>query len=210
MTVTKVRRNATVSKARILDTAEKLFSNHGYDGVSMRIVSTKGRISLGLLTYHFATKDILFEAVISRRAETLNAARKRTFEALPRDYSLEQVIDAFTRPILELMTSSDRGWRAYGRLVALMAQDYRWTELTMSYFGGITEETLKRIMIAEPRLGRAIAIRAFTHLISVLMGTFAINGLLDRLSQGKMTSEDLASAYPVMLTFIVSGIRGLR
>jgi TetR/AcrR family transcriptional regulator len=73
-----------VVRARVLQSAERLFSRHGFEGVSLRDVAKASGISMGLIQYHFKSKDGLYEAV---RAEAMRAyleAQRDTF-ALPPD-----------------------------------------------------------------------------------------------------------------------------
>ncbi|KLD75648.1 TetR/AcrR family transcriptional regulator [Xanthomonas hyacinthi] len=205
----KVKRDAATSRALILDAAERLFAENGFDGVPMRTISSGAGIGLGLLTYHFPAKEALLEAVIARRAGSLKDAQFAAFARLSPSDTLEDVMDAFTRPILELMSSGDPGWRAYGQLIAVLEQQRRWMPLLQAYFRDIGFAAMERISIAEPRLDKAAGLRAFSCFISVIMGAFAINGGLDIISDGRMASEDLRAAYPTMMRFVVGGFRAL-
>ncbi len=52
------------TKARILDTAEELFMEHGYEGTSIRAITRQARANLGAVTYHFGSKKNLYEEVL--------------------------------------------------------------------------------------------------------------------------------------------------
>jgi AcrR family transcriptional regulator len=41
---------------RILASAERLFADHGFDGVSMREIAANAKAQLALIHYHFGTK----------------------------------------------------------------------------------------------------------------------------------------------------------
>jgi AcrR family transcriptional regulator len=49
----------------LLDAAVFLFSQHGYDGTSVRSITTLAGANLGAITYHFGSKEALYEAVLS-------------------------------------------------------------------------------------------------------------------------------------------------
>lgn len=53
----------------ILDTAERLFNEHGYNAVSLRDIADVLQISKGNLTYHFQKKEDLIEACVVRNHE---------------------------------------------------------------------------------------------------------------------------------------------
>jgi AcrR family transcriptional regulator len=69
------------SRVAILDAAEALFSEHGFDAVTMRQAARLAGVDSALLHYYFGDKRGLFDAVFLRRAEILNRQR---IEALDR------------------------------------------------------------------------------------------------------------------------------
>jgi AcrR family transcriptional regulator len=66
----------------IIETAERLFAEHGYDATSTARIATEAGVPSGLVFYHFATKLDLLLAVVQERpapSEVLrSAARGRT------------------------------------------------------------------------------------------------------------------------------------
>ena len=51
------------AKARIRQVALELFATNGSDGTSMRAISSRAGVTVGLITHHFGTKAGLIEAV---------------------------------------------------------------------------------------------------------------------------------------------------
>jgi AcrR family transcriptional regulator len=66
----------------IIETAERLFAEHGYDATSTARIAHEAGVPSGLVFYHFATKEELLLAIVHERptpAEVLrSAARGRT------------------------------------------------------------------------------------------------------------------------------------
>jgi AcrR family transcriptional regulator len=50
----------------LLDAAEQVFAEGGFDGASVRAITGRARANLGAVTYHFGSKAALFEAVVER------------------------------------------------------------------------------------------------------------------------------------------------
>ena len=50
----------------ILDTAERLFSAHGFDGVAVRDLAREMDLTASSLYNHFPSKQALYEAVLER------------------------------------------------------------------------------------------------------------------------------------------------
>lgn len=54
-------------KDHILDVAEKVFSDLGYDGASTRTISGEAGVNMAMLNYYFGSKEGLFLAVFDRK-----------------------------------------------------------------------------------------------------------------------------------------------
>jgi AcrR family transcriptional regulator len=202
-------RNGDNTRTAILDAAENLFAAASFDIVSMRDVAAKARVPLGLINYHFQSKEKLFEAIIARRSDELNGRRRAAFDALKGKPDLQQVLDVFFRPYLELMMQGGTGWRAYGRLLAQTGQQQRWTRLITRHFKETQELILDALMRAEPRLTTEAVARGYVHMVSVMFGMFATNDLLSVVSNRAYSSRDFERAYAYALPFLVGAFEGL-
>ena len=65
------------TRARILDTAMRLFAEIGYHPASNAVIAEHADLTRGAMLYHFATREALLDAVIPH----IQAARARLFEA---------------------------------------------------------------------------------------------------------------------------------
>jgi len=115
------------TRERILRAAERLFAEHGYDGVSVRRIAAAAGVQLALLTYYFHSKLGLYRAVFQRRIEPISAQRRellnRVLRRIDPPPSIEEILDALARPWVELR---DRpGGQHYSRLIAREAGDPR-------------------------------------------------------------------------------------
>ncbi|HYK75561.1 MAG TPA: TetR family transcriptional regulator [Daejeonella sp.] len=54
-------------KDLLLDVAERLFSELGYDGTSTRLIAREADVNMAMLNYYFGSKDGLYKAVLTRR-----------------------------------------------------------------------------------------------------------------------------------------------
>ena len=107
------------TKQRILDAAEELFARHGFTGASLRQVTSRAKVNLAAVNYHFGSKDNLIEEVFRRRLDELSRRRLESLAEVEASghASLESVLDAFITPALEL--SLDRkGGSVFMRVLA--------------------------------------------------------------------------------------------
>jgi AcrR family transcriptional regulator len=54
-------------KDHILDVAERIFADMGFDGASTRMISGEASVNMAMLNYYFGSKEGLFLAVIERK-----------------------------------------------------------------------------------------------------------------------------------------------
>jgi AcrR family transcriptional regulator len=65
--VPEMEKEKTDKKDHILDVAEKVFSELGYDGASTRLISGEANVNMAMLNYYFGSKEGLFIAVFERK-----------------------------------------------------------------------------------------------------------------------------------------------
>lgn len=100
------QRDADRSRAAILDAAETLFAEHGFDAVTMAQVGAAAGVSRGTPGYFFGTKEALYRVVVERAAATLRIlaetlrARDGDTRRTPAE-RVQETVDAF----LALLTS---------------------------------------------------------------------------------------------------------
>jgi AcrR family transcriptional regulator len=70
------------TRERLLDAAEDLFGEHGFDGASVRAITAHARANLGAVTYHFGSKEELYLAAFFRRVRPVNERRLAELAAL--------------------------------------------------------------------------------------------------------------------------------
>lgn len=91
---------------RLLDTAERLFGEHGYHGVGMRMLADEARVNLGATTYHFGSKEALYVETFLRRFRPTNAERLRLLEEAEaksggKPLPVEKIVECMIRPPFE-------------------------------------------------------------------------------------------------------------
>ncbi len=52
------------SREMLLRTAEKLFAEHGFDGVSTRMIHHESGVNMAMISYYFGSKEGLFQALM--------------------------------------------------------------------------------------------------------------------------------------------------
>lgn len=99
------------TKQRILGAAEELFARLGFEGASLRQVTTAAGVNLAAVNYHFGSKEALVEEVFRRRLDELNGRRLAALAGIAgRDEtSLDDVLAAYIEPALDLSHDGSGG-----------------------------------------------------------------------------------------------------
>lgn len=66
----------------ILDVAEKLFAEQGFEAISVREISKAADINIAMISYYFGSKEKLYEEVVNRKLISFDTYRSK-IEALP-------------------------------------------------------------------------------------------------------------------------------
>ena len=88
---------------RILKTAERLFAERGFNGVSVRDLAGAANVNIASIGYHFRNKEGLLAEVYRRHCEPMIEERLRGLEAashLAGSARVKAIIEAFVRPAL--------------------------------------------------------------------------------------------------------------
>lgn len=198
---------------RILDAAEALFAERGYDGVTLRQIASEAGVDVALASYHFGKKIDLFNAVFERRADALNRSRLEALRRVqqanaPRGPTVEQIIEAFLRPLELTQENADPGWRHYLALIAYVNNSTFWGKQMMSkLFDDLVQEFIEALRGALPGASDENLYWCYHNLSGALTLTFAQTKRIDTLSRGKCLSSDFQAAYDHMIPFVAAGFR---
>ena len=117
-----VARGSAETKERILDAAETLFMEHGYEATSLRALTAAAGVNLAAVNYHFGTKEELFQAVLTRRLDPMNQRRLELLtrleaESAPKPLPCDRILSALLVPALTLARDPKRGGSNFLRLL---------------------------------------------------------------------------------------------
>lgn len=208
-------RDAEATRERILDSAEALFARRGFNGVTVRQIMSAAGSDVALAYYHFKSKRDLFDAVLLRRAKTLNELRLTALDELEARHALdavsvEEIIEAFTSPLLDILENDPEEWRDYMALIAQINNSPEWGgELMTRFFDPLVNRFLDAIRRVMPGCREEDLFWSYHFLSGALTLTFAETGRIDNLSGGLCRSSDMAAANARMARFIAAGFREL-
>lgn len=103
------------TRERLLETAERLFAEKGFDGTSVRAITAEAGCNLAAVNYHFGGKDQLYEEIFRQRLAVLRSQRlasiRSVVEKRDGEISLETLLREFATTFLEPFMDSGRIWQ---------------------------------------------------------------------------------------------------
>ena len=109
------------TRDRILDIAECLFGERGYESTSLRQVIFEAGVNLAAVHYHFGSKQELLDAIVLRGAVPLNEERialldRYEKEASPGPVPVDRVLRALLAPTFQAAERKPQFVKLMGRL----------------------------------------------------------------------------------------------
>lgn len=146
------------ARALIL-TAERLYGEHGLNGVSLRQILTAAKqANSSAVQHHFGSKAGLIVAAYQTRERTLEVARAAALVALDRDErtSLKALLRAWLMPILQIYSQEERLTYARFSLQLLPLDDQHHPYFKSLQFSPASVELTQRIRGCLPDLPGAV------------------------------------------------------
>jgi AcrR family transcriptional regulator len=200
------------TKDRILDAAESLFAQHGFDATSLRMITASAGVNLASVNYHFQSKNSLIEAVLTRRIAPLNRERLEmlaSLEAANASPALEDVVHAFVAPVVRKRLGGGEQGADVGRLFGRIYSDP--CECARASFFSQMREILRPFTSAFRRaLPGLPAVEVLWRIhfgVGVMAHTLAGMEHLKNVSGGLCDLSDVEGVIDRIVTFVCAGMR---
>ncbi|WP_027213730.1 TetR/AcrR family transcriptional regulator [Burkholderia sp. WSM2232] len=187
------------TKSRILDAAETLFIDCGYEAMSLRQITSRAEVNLAAVNYHFGSKESLIHSMLSRRLDRLNEERVKLLERFDRmlgeRLTCEHVLGAMFIPALRLSRDPRVGGKAFLRLLGRAYTDPSAfiRDFLNAHYASVAVRFFDAFQRALPHLPREELGWRLHFAIGALSGVLAgadTESLIAEFSQGK-TMNDL-------------------
>jgi AcrR family transcriptional regulator len=85
----------------ILDVAEKLFAEQGFEAISIREISKSADINIAMVSYYFGSKEKLYEEVVNRKLISSDLIIKHIEQYEAYQEKLFAIVDLFINKFFE-------------------------------------------------------------------------------------------------------------
>ena len=199
---------------RILDAAETLFAEKGFAETSLRLITSKAKVNLAAVNYHFGSKKSLIQAVFSRFLEPLclsldEELDRRSAEGQPA-WTVELLLDVLVEQTLAVKPRSGNDLAIFMRLLGLsfsQSQGHLRRYLNDMY-GKVFHRYMQLLHKAAPeiqpvelfwRVHFMVGAAAFS-----MSGLKALRAIVETEYEVHMTTEQILR---LMVPFLAAGMR---
>ena len=198
------------TKDRILDAAERLFARDGIEATSLRTITTEAGVNLAAVNYHFQTKDALVYAVVARRLRPVNERRLAMLDECERragggPLPLDQVVDAFVRPVLEIHAGRGKEFTPLmGRLYSEPGEFIH--KVYKDHLEPVARRFVGAFQGALPELSKAELLWRLHFSFGAVAHTMGAGKLLRALSEGECDPSDVEATLARLEAFMIAGL----
>ncbi|MCP1726854.1 AcrR family transcriptional regulator [Natronospira proteinivora] len=201
------------TKERILSAAELLFAETGIATTSLRQITSRARVNLAAVNYHFGSKDGLIDAVYERRLGPVTDGWLGNIETLEKQYGdsaipVEEIVESFVLPVARLAADEVRGGRIFMRLLAQGYSEARhyFEKLFSSQYQHVLDRYRQALRHAIPDLPSESLCWRLQFLLGALTQGLS-GGELLRLIEGQADPRDTKRAVKELIPFLVAGLK---
>jgi AcrR family transcriptional regulator len=204
-----------VTRERILDSAEALFAEGGYEGTSIRDIAELAGIGIAVVGYHFGPKEALFDTVIGRRAGVMNDQRAQSLASARADagdgpIAVATLIRGYVAPFVEYARQGDNGWRNYAVLMGRLANSPRGTEVIAKHYDATARACIQELIRALPHADRAALVEGFMTMVSAMLFICASTGRLEALATSFGGTTHDGAIFDNLIAFNTAGFLALN
>ena len=199
---------------RLLDAAESLFAGKGFDGTSIRDITSQANCNVAAVNYHFGGKENLYNRVFYHHMRALRNIRiasiNRVMSQGEGQVTLEQLLRAFAMAFIGPLIDESRG----RRFIKLMIREILDPHLPKRMFADevaipIVSALRKAMGKVCPELGQKETVMFIISLIGQLMHAIHLNKMFSAEEDTGLPMPNLAEMVDHIVRFSVAGIRAV-
>jgi len=200
----------TDTRERLLDVAERLFAEHGFDAVSLRAITTEAGANLAAVNYYFGSKEALIEAVVARHVEPVNRKRIEILDGIRQggQRDVRSIVIAFIDPVLEAAARGIDGDNRFFKLMSrcMAARDERVSRLVMRQFPEVVARFVEIICESCPGVSSNTAHLRLMFMAGAMAHSLFHHDKLAILSQGRCELPSFEVLREEMVIFLAAGL----
>lgn len=199
------------TKEKILDVAEGLFAEHGFNDTSLRAITSKAGVNLASVNYHFGDKKTLVRAVLNRYLEAFMPAVQQALQELNSqdEYQMSEVFESLRTPLRALNDVRPNGTSRFMLLIGRGYTDVqghlRWFITTR--YSDVLSLFTQSVMKANPKLTPETLFWRLHFTLGTCVFTMASSQALAEIAESDFGNQVDAKAVVDLLTpYLAAGV----
>jgi AcrR family transcriptional regulator len=200
-------------KEAILGAAELLFSENGFNAVSIRDIAEEAGANPGSVTYHFKSKDGLLLEIYRRHCGPINRRRSELLAAAKHVRDLQDrlaaIVRAYVLPAFSSGSDLAGGGARFTRLRAVMSAEGNEVvrRIIAQTFDDTSHAFIDAIHESLPHIPRTEIVWRSHFLLGALYYALVTPERVTRLSRGRTEGTDAAEAIEQLVRATVAALQ---
>jgi AcrR family transcriptional regulator len=203
---------APATRERLLDAAERLFADRGFEATSVRDITAAAGCNVAAVNYHFGGKDKLYLEVFRRLLGELREQRmqriRSDMETAGSGLTLELFLESFTRSFLEPLSEGSRS----RHLMKLWDREMHNRHLPAGVF---LDELIRPMMrvndealaVVAPSLDAVSARLSLMSVVGQLIHALKVKQMIEEGEGAGLVPADIETIVRHVVRFSAAGVR---
>ena len=204
-------KEARITRKRLLEAAEELFAQKGFDGTTIRDITTKARRGLASINYFYGDKRELYEELFRLRLREMNESRIKTIETIMSDKSeltLEKLFYAYSVDFLKPFADPQQSQRFMQLFFREMAEQRLPRNMFLDELAAPSIAAMEEaIAVVCPNINKHDTLMCVLSLTGQLVHIMQVKVLFEGAQGHSITSINIDESINHIVKFSAAGIR---
>lgn len=197
------------TKTRIINSAEKLFAEHGFMQTSMRAITTHAHVNLAAVNYHFGSKNNLIQSVFKRYFDCFMPILNKSLDDVEEGASVKQVLMQCIAPLKVLDSVRPNGCAMF---LLLLGRGYNETQghlrrFIQQEYGESLDKLVSSIHLSAPKVTKETLFWRLHFALGSLVFAMAAKKALSEIAESDFHhSINTNEILDILLPFVSRGI----
>jgi len=202
------------SRVRLIQAAEKLFADKGFDATSIREITKLAKCNVAAVNYHFGGKENIYLEVFRRHLQLLREIRIKGIQQImsrPGPVSLETILNAFAHLFYEPLVNEQSSGMFMKLMMREMLDPHLEPELFITEMIGPVRIALGQALqqVCPDLDDKTLGLCIFS-LIGQLIHTIHMQRMTNAFKGGDLPFTDREALFEHIVRFTAAGIRALE
>ncbi|MGD0552720.1 MAG: TetR/AcrR family transcriptional regulator [Sedimentisphaerales bacterium] len=204
-------KEARITRKRLLEAAEEMFAQKGFDGTTIRDITTKARRGLASVNYFFGDKRELYEELFRLRLREMNESRLNAIKTVMSDKAkptLEKLLYAYAVDFLKPFADPQQSQRFMQLFFREMAEQRLPKNMFLDELAAPSIAAMEEaITVICPNINKHDVLMCILSLTGQLVHITQVKVLFEGAQGHSITSINIEESINHIVKFSAAGIR---